>query len=67
LPPALAPIHVVVVPFFKTQEELKEIKKYLKPVTKKLEKMNLIFDSKVLKKYKIKVEVKIDEDDQKSP
>jgi len=67
LPPALAPIHVVVVPFFKTQEELKEIKKYLKPITKKLEKMNLIFDSKVLKKYKIKIEIKIDEDDQKSP
>ena len=32
LPPALAPLHVVIVPIFKTSEELQQIKDYIQPL-----------------------------------
>jgi prolyl-tRNA synthetase len=31
LPPALAPIHIIVVPVFKTADDLEKIQNYLKP------------------------------------
>jgi hypothetical protein len=34
----LAPVHVVIVPIFKTKEEFEQIKAYLKPFIKVIEK-----------------------------
>ena len=64
LPPALAPIHLVVVPIFKTLEELNEIKAKLQPQLDQLS--NIVIHSETLGDYLIPVKVKIDEDMQKS-
>lgn len=66
LPPLLAPIHVVIVPIFKTDEDLQEIKDFIKPITEKLENSFLDTNSKYLQS-KQKIVFKIDEDTQKSP
>lgn len=64
LPPALAPIHLVVVPIFKTLEELNEIKAKLQPQLDQLS--TIVIHSETLGDYSIPVKVKIDEDMQKS-
>lgn len=66
LPPALAPIHLVIVPIFKTQEDLQAIKEFLKPLTDKLENTRLTFWSKYAEMRK-KLTRKIDADTQKTP
>ena len=66
LPPALAPIHLVIVPIFKTAEDLEEIKSFLKPLTDKLDQTYITFSSKYEKKKK-KLTWKMDDDTQKTP
>ena len=39
LPPAIAPIHLVVVPIFKSGEDLQEIGEYLEPYLEELRKI----------------------------
>jgi len=77
LPPAIAPIHLVVVPIFKTEDELEKIKRYLKPFIESCKKTILEFPSnygdelphheKFNKGFSIKMKRKIDDDPQKSP
>lgn len=67
LPPALAPVHLVIVPIFKNKEELEEIKSYLQPALDKIKTFNLTINSKFLWEHNIPLNVKIDDDDQRSP
>jgi len=67
LPPALAPMHVVIVPIFKTTEDLQTIKSYLAPELDKLQKSSFTITSQFLDNFSIPITIKIDDDDQKSP
>ena len=53
LPPELAPIHVVIIPIYKTEEQLDAIKSKLAPMMAELKSKNIT--------------VKLDDDDQKRP
>lgn len=66
LPPALAPIHVVIVPIFKTPEELQQIKEYIQPLIERLSTTKLEFPSEYFHDT-IALRWKIDEDENKSP
>jgi len=66
LPPALASIHLVIVPIFKTAEDLEEIKSFLKPLTDKLDQTYIIFSSKYAEMRK-KLTWNMDDDTQKTP
>ena len=48
LPPALAPIHLVIVPIFKTAEDLENIQNYLEPVLTQLKTKTLDIQSEFL-------------------
>ncbi len=65
LPPAIAPIHIVIVPIFKTAEELQQIKDYIQPLIERFETTRLDFHSKYFKDL-IPLKWKIDEDSHKS-
>ncbi len=67
LPPAVAPLHVVIVPFFKTEEELQAIENYLTWVMEWLEGMSLDFPTNILGTYTLSVQWKIDYDETKTP
>ena len=43
LPPALAPLHIVIVPFFKTEEDLTTISTYMDKVQQTLHQTTLSF------------------------
>lgn len=45
LPPVLAPIHVIIIPIFKTQDELKQIQSYIKPSLQWLHNKNIVLNS----------------------
>lgn len=66
LPPALAPIHVVIVPIFKTEEELNQIKEYIQPLIERFETTKLDFKGKYFKTT-IDLRWKIDTDLNRSP
>ena len=66
LPPAIAPIHVVIVPIFKTDEDLEAITEYLFPVFEQFEAMQLHRNAAYLEDQQ-PLSYKIDDDDQKSP
>ena len=66
LPPALAPFHVVIVPIFKTQEDLQLIKDYIQPLIERFETTRLDFHSTYFKDT-LPLKWKIDEDSNKSP
>lgn len=66
LPPALAPLHVVLVPIFKTPEDLQQIKEYIQPLIERFETTKLAFHSKYFHDS-ISLRWKIDEDMNKSP
>lgn len=66
LPPALAPLHVVIVPIYKTDEDLQEIKTFLKPLTDYMNSLHLDFAGKYTKES-VKLKYKIDDDSFKSP
>lgn len=65
VPPALAPLHVVIVPIFKTPEELQQIKEYIQPLIERFETTKLDFKSKYFHDT-IPLKRKIDEDTNKS-
>ncbi len=67
LPPALAPIHLVIVPIFKTEEDLQEIMGALEEQLAILKKEKLAINSDFLEDYQIPVKIKIDDDTNKSP
>jgi len=66
LPPALAPLHVVIVPIYKTPEELDQIKTYIQPLIERFETTKLDFKSEYFHDI-IPLKWKIDADDNKSP
>jgi len=66
LPPALAPIHVVIVPIYKTPEELKQLKEYIKPLLERFASTKLDFKGEYFN-TSIDLRWKIDEDTNKSP
>jgi len=66
LPPALAPLHVVIVPIYKTEKELQEIKSYIKPLTDRCDTTRLAFQSEYFKET-LPLKRKFDEDNHKSP
>jgi prolyl-tRNA synthetase len=66
LPPALAPLHVVIVPIFKTEEELSQIKNFIQPLIERLETTRLDFKSKYFHDT-LPLRRKLDEDSNKSP
>lgn len=67
LPPALAPIHLVVVPIYKTDEDLQAILDYLTPVLDDIKTKTLDISSSILGTYKLPITVSIDSDSQRSP
>jgi len=66
LPPALAPIHVVIVPITKNDWDLEKIKEYLSPVISAMENKNIKINSDYFKKS-IDIVYKIDDDKTRSP
>jgi prolyl-tRNA synthetase len=48
LPPAIAPLHLVVVPIAKNEEDLQKIKEYLAPELEKIEKSEFSIESECL-------------------
>lgn len=48
LPPAIAPLHLVIVPIAKTEEDLAKIKEYLSPELEKIEKSEFSIESDFL-------------------
>jgi len=66
LPPALAPLHVVIVPVFKTEKDLIKIKEYIQPLLERFESTKLDFKSKYFNSQ-IDLRRKIDEDKNRSP
>lgn len=66
LPPALAPVHLMIVPIFKGAEELATIKEYLKPQLDALKSKKLVIKSEFLENYEMPLTIKFDEDDNKS-
>jgi len=77
LPPAIAPIHLVIVPIFKNEEELEKVKTYLKPLIESCKRTVLEFPSaygdellhheKFDTGFSHKLKRKLDDDNQKSP
>lgn len=48
LPPALAPLHLVIVPFFKTEEDLATITNYIAGLQQQLQTTKLSFLTQTL-------------------
>lgn len=66
LPPALAPIHVVIVPIGKTTEQMDEVLEKVQETIAAIKKSSLILSSEFLGERNIPLSVKIDTDDAKS-
>ena len=66
LPPAVAPIHVVIVPFFKTEEDLTAISNYINIVQSQLNEKEMKINLKT-KPFKREIVTKFDIDEAKSP
>lgn len=67
LPPALAPLHVVIVPFFKTEEDLTAISTYIDKAQQALHQTTLSFSTTTLWNRTRKLELQFDTDSEKSP
>lgn len=67
LPPAIAPVHLAVVPIFKTEEDLDAIQEYLAPYLEEIENESFIVKSQFLGNINLPINVQIDTDDHKSP
>ena len=66
LPPFIAPLHVAIVPIFKTQEDLDEIMTYLEPLLRGIESSAFTISWEYIED-RMPVTYEIDDDDQKSP
>ena len=66
LPPAIAPIHIVIVPFFKSDEDLTAISKYITDMQAQLSTQEMKIDL-ATKPFKREIITKFDTDDTKSP
>jgi len=67
LPPTIAPLHVVIVPFFKTEEELAVITEYIDEFVREMKTLKLFFTTETLWDRQVPLVVKIDTDETKSP
>ena len=68
LPPAIAPVHVVVVPIWKTDDEKDTVKTFIeKKIIPQIQKASFSIQSDFLGEVSIPLAVKVDWDDQKSP
>ena len=68
LPPAIAPLHVVIVPIWKTDEDKVAIETYInEQIVPQITNANLQIDSSTLGTLHLSVQYEIDRDDQKSP
>lgn len=65
LPPLVAPLHVIIVPIFKSPEELEALQEYLTPLTEWLDGSVLTIDSQFLS-YDTPITRKIDDDETKT-
>ena len=65
LPPAVAPVHVVIVPFFKTPEDLTAIESYITPMRDSLNQSEFVINLKT-KKIKREIALEFDTDEGKS-
>lgn len=61
LPPAIAPLHFIIIPVCKNESDLDKILEYIKPITSILDKEQLEFKSKYAT-IKTKIKYKIDSD-----
>lgn len=66
IPPALAPIHVVIVPITKNDWDLEKIKKYLEKIFEAMDEKKIKMNSKYFKRD-LDISYKIDDDNTKSP
>lgn len=67
LPPAIAPIHVVIVPIRKTEDDKEMVKTFIeKKIMPQIKAAEFIIKSEYLGEVKIPLQTKIDRDDQKS-
>ena len=66
LPPAVAPLHVVIVPFFKTEEDLTAISDYISDLQDQLKNTEFKVNLKT-KLFKREIVTKLDTDEAKSP
>lgn len=66
LPPALAPIHVVIVPIGKTTEQMDEVLDKIQDTIIAIKQSSLTIASKFLGDKNVSLSVKIDKDDAKS-
>ncbi len=66
LPPAVAPLHIAIVPITKTEEDLNTITEYLMPLFEVFEKSALTISSQFTD-MATPISYRIDDDDQKSP
>lgn len=68
VPPGIAPIHVVIVPIWKTDDEKAMVKTFIeKKIMPQLEAVNFTIQSEFLGDVTIPLQMKVDRDDQKSP
>lgn len=66
LPPAVAPLHVVIVPFFKTQDDLTAISEYIADMQAQLTNSEFKIEL-ATKSFKREITTKFDTDEAKSP
>lgn len=65
LPPAVAPLHVVIVPFFKSPEDLAVIEDYIAPLQEELNQSEFMINLST-KQVTREIALKFDDDDGKS-
>lgn len=67
LPPAMAPIHIVIIPIGKTDDEKEMVKTFIeKKIIPQIEHAKFTIQSNILGDVNIPLQVKVDRDDQKS-
>jgi prolyl-tRNA synthetase len=62
LPPALAPVHIVIVPICKKEGELEELMKHIDPLLSSLKGKTFTIHSKILGDIQIPIKIKVDDD-----
>lgn len=60
-------MHIVIVPIYKTEQDLLEITDYLEPYIREIEEQGLQIKSQFLGDLDLPINIQVDTDDQKSP